>query len=300
MSGFLTIDLAKLPAPQVIETVDYEALLAEMKAQAVALVPDLAPFLELESEPAAILLQVCAYYRALDRSAFNDGAHACMLGLSTGADLDQLAAYWGVTRKITQEADASVSPAIPQILETDDAFRARAQSSLEGFSTAGPRGAYVFHALSADGAVKDASATSPAAGEVVVSILSHDGNGAPLNTVLTAVEAALNHEDIRPLTDLVTVQGATIIEYAVEAEFVLYDGPVEDEVTAAARAAIEAHVATRHRLGYDITLSGIYAALHQGGVQKVTLTSPAADIEVGDGEAAFCTAITLTSGGRDV
>ncbi len=300
MSGFLTIDLSKLPAPQVIETVEYEVLLAEMKAQAVTLVPDLAPFLDLESEPAAILLQVCAYYRALDRAAFNDGARACMLGLASGTDLDQLAAYWGVSRKVTQEADASVSPAIPEILETDDAFRARAQTSLEGFSTAGPRGAYVFHALSADGAVKDASATSPAAGEVVVSVLSHEGNGAPLNAVLMAVEAALNDEDVRPLTDLLTVQGATVIEYAVEAELVLYEGPVEDEVTAAAQAAIEGHVAARHRLGHDITLSGIYAALHQAGVQKVTLTSPAADILVDDNEAAFCTGVTLTSGGRDV
>ena len=45
-------------------------------------------------------------------------------------------------------------------------------------SVAGPTGAYEFHALSADGDVKDAAATSPAPGEVVVTVLSRTGDGA--------------------------------------------------------------------------------------------------------------------------
>jgi phage-related baseplate assembly protein len=51
------------------------------------------------------------------------------------------------------------------------------------------------------------------------------------------------------------------------------------------------------RLGRDITLSGIYHALHQDGVQNVTLTQPTADIVADWGQAARCTAITLTNGG---
>jgi phage-related baseplate assembly protein len=47
-------------------------------------------------------------------------------------------------------------------------------------------------------------------------------------------------------------------------------------------------------MGYDVTLSGIYAALHQPGVQRVNLSSPSANITIADGEAAYCTGITVT------
>lgn len=302
MSGFSSIDLSKLPAPEVIRTVDYEALLAEMKAEIIRHMPGLVAYISLESEPASQLLRVCAYYRMLDRLEFNDGARACMLALSTGTDLDGLAAFWGVGRLIVQEANASVKPPIREIRESDEAFRKRIQLSLEGHSTAGPRGSYIFWALSASGDVKDASVHSPKPGEVIVTVLSHDGDGSPSNTLLNTVETALNDEDVRPLTDRVSVQATTIIPYQIEASLVLYEGPDASAVEVAARAALDAYITTHHRLGHDITLSGLHAALHQPGVQNVRITRPASDIEVGPAEAAWCPkgAIDVSMGGRDV
>jgi phage-related baseplate assembly protein len=223
-----------------------------------------------------------------------------MLALSTGTNLDGLAAFWGVERLTIQEADDTVTPPILEILESDDAFRVRVQLSLEGHSTAGPRGAYVFWALSASGEVKDASVVSPAPGEVVVTVLSHVGEGTASNTLLNTINAALNDEDVRPLTDIVTVQAAEILTFQIEAVLTLYDGPDQALVIAAAQAAIEDHVLTHHRLGHDIAISGLHAALHQAGVQNVGLIQPAAHIEVDDHQAAFCTDITLSVGGRDV
>ncbi len=300
MSGFTSINLSKLPAPEVIETVEYEVLLAEMKDEAIRLMPDLEAYLSLESEPTTQLLRVCAYYRMLDRLAFNDGARACILALSTGANLDGLAAFWGVERLIVQEADETLRPPIPEVLESDDAFRVRVQLSLEGHSTAGPRGAYIFWTLSASGEVKDASVASPAPGEVVITVLSHQASGVASNTLLNTVNAALNDEDVRPLTDHVTVQAAEVLHYQVEATLTLFDGPDESLVMAAAHEAIEAYGAEHHRLGRDITISGLYAALHQAGVQNVNLIQPPAHIEVDDHQAAYCSNIILTVGGRDV
>ena len=57
-------------------------------------------------------------------------------------------------------------------MESDTALRYRIQLSLEGYSTAGPVGAYVFHGLSADGRVKDISADSPSPGQVLITVLS--------------------------------------------------------------------------------------------------------------------------------
>lgn len=302
MSGFTTIDLSKIPAPAVIETPDFEVLFAEMKAEAVRVMPELASVLDLESEPAARVLRVCAYFRMLDRLAFNDGARACMLALATGNDLDALAAFWGVARLVVQPADDSLTPPVAAILETDDAFRTRVQLSLEGHTTAGPRGSYVFWAMSASGEVKDAAVSSPAPGQVLVSVLSHLDDGTPSADLLSAVERALNDEDVRPLTDQVTVQPATILAYEIEAVLTLYDGPDASAVEEAALAELGRYVDGHHRLGHDITLSGLYAALHRPGVQRVTLTKPAADVIVGSNEAAFCAAeaIAVSVGGRDV
>ena len=300
MSGFTQINLARLPAPKVIETVAFEELLAEMKLAAIAELPELADVLELESEPATKLLRVCAYYRMLDRLAFNDGAKACMLALATGRDLDGLAAFWGVARLVLQEAAAGQTPPVPEILETDADFRRRVQLSLEGHSTAGPIGAYVFWALSSAADVKDAGVESPAPGEVLVTVLSRTGDGTASPALVAAVAAQLNDDEVRPLTDLVTVQGAAITTYEVQATLTLYPGPDESTVLAAVEAAVETYVEDHHHLGHDIVRSGLYAALHQPGVQAVTLTEPAADLVLGPSEAAWCSSISIAVGGRDV
>jgi phage-related baseplate assembly protein len=302
MSRFDSIDLSKLPPPEVIMTVDFEVLLAEMKAKAIELVPELSEVLALESDPATKLLRVCAYYRMLDRLEFNDGARANMLALATGTNLDGLGALWGVQRLVIEAADDTTVPATAQVLEGDIAFRARIQLSLEGLSTAGPRGSYIFWALSASGLVKDASVSSPAPGQVVVNILSHEDDGTPSAALLDAVNAVLNDEDVRPLTDQVFVQPALIVPYTVEATLTLYSGPDASTVEVASEAALVAYIDEHHRLGHDITLSGLYAALHQPGVQNVTIAAPLADIVIGADQAAFCTsdALAISIGGRDV
>ncbi|MNV12271.1 Baseplate J-like protein [compost metagenome] len=155
----------------------------------------------------------------------------------------------------------------------------------------------MFHGLSADGQVKDISAVSPDPGEVNVFVLSRTGDGASDAPLLDKVNAALNAERVRPMTDNVTVLSASIINYSVTAVLTLYPGPASEVVLAAAQAALDAYTESMHRIGYDVTRSGIFAALHQPGVQNVALTLPAADIVVDDGQAAFCTGTALTIAG---
>jgi phage-related baseplate assembly protein len=75
--------------------------------------------------------------------------------------------------------------------------------------------------------------------------------------------------------------------------------PVTTAVMAAAQAAATAYASAQHRLGRDVTLSGLFAALHQPGVQRVVLAAPAATLTIGSAQASWCTAITLTNGGVD-
>ncbi|EEV5914885.1 baseplate assembly protein [Escherichia coli] len=55
----------------------------------------------------------------------------------------------------------------------------------------------------------------------------------------------------------------------------------------------------QHRLGRDIRLSAIYAALHVEGVQRVELAAPLADIVLNNTQASFCTEYRVVTGGSD-
>ena len=300
MSGFTAINLDKLPAPKVVDRKDFETILAEIKAWLVTREPGLEPVLGLESEPITKVIEAWAYREMLLRAEFDDAGRGNMLAYADGSNLDHLGAFFGVQRAVIQAGDPAAVPPVPEILEDDARFRARIQLSLEGFTTAGPRGSYVFWGLSADPKVRDIGVESPVPGEVRITVLSDVGSGIPDAALLSAVDQKLNDESVRPLTDYVVVQPATIIDYTVAATLTLYEGPDAEVVRQAAEDAVTAYVADHHRLGHDITVSGLLAALHQPGVQNVTLTAPAADIVVDTSEAAYCGSITVTIGGTDV
>lgn len=295
--GYTAIDLSQLPAPDVVETLDFETIFAAMLADLQA--RDSSFTALVESDPVYKLMEVAAYRELIIRQRVNEACRAMMLAYSTGADLENLAGLFGVTRLVLDEGDPDAVPPVDPTYESDADFRKRITLSLEGFSTAGPSGAYIYHALSADGTVRDASATSPEPGEVLVCILSSEGDGTASEELISTVEAALTAEDVRPLCDNVVVQSAEIVPYSIEATLHFYSGPDSATVLASAQAAAEAYALDQHRLGRDITISGIYAALHQSGVQRVDLVNPAANVVIDETQASWCTAITLTNGGAD-
>lgn len=292
-STFSAIDLSRLPAPSVIEPLDYETMFAEMVTALKVYIPEFDE--TLESDPAVKVLQVCAYYRLLDRQRVNDAARATMLAYARGADLDNLGALVGVTRLEITPADPVAGT--PAVMEGDEDLRRRITLAPEGYSVAGPRGAYIFHALSADPDVLDASAISPAPTQVDVYVLSRSGTGAASPALVSTVDAALNAETVRPLGDQVTIHAATITNYAIVANLFTFAGPDSAVVIAEAQSRIDAWVEDNRRIGRDITRSGIIAALFAGGVQNVTLTSPAADVVIDDSHAAWCTGITINWAG---
>lgn len=299
MSGtFTAVDLSRLAAPEVVEAIDFEVILAAMLRDLQERDPAFSALVE--SDPAYKILEVAAYRETLIRQRVNEAAQAVMLAYATGADLDQIAANYSVQRLVIDPGDPDAVPPVEPTLESDDDLRRRVQLAPEGYTVAGSQGAYVFHALSADANVKDAQAVSLTPGNVTVYVLSRDGNGTATVDLTDLVGAALNSERIRPMTDSVTVQAATVLDYALDAALTVYPGPDAEIVRASAEAAAIAHVEAQHRLGYDVTLSGLYAALHQPGVQNVAITSPSGDIVRGAGEAAFCTGVTVTVAGSDV
>lgn len=291
--SFTGVDLSRLPAPNVIEVPDYETIREDALARFAELFP--AFNAAVESDPIVKLIELFAWRELVLRQRVNDAARAVMVAYALGADLDALGALFEVERYVVTPTDPDAGT--PAILESDDDFRRRIVLAPEGYSVAGPAGAYLFHALSASSAVADASATSPTPGDVVVTVLARTGNGVPDSALLDTVEAALSADTVRPLTDLVTVQAPTIINFAVEATLTYRTGPAKEVALAAAQADLASYLAASRRLGRAVTRAGIIAALMPEGVQNVVLTLPASDIVPELDEAGHCTGITLHDGG---
>ena len=293
------IDLSLLPAPTVIESLDYEAILTERKQYLISLYPlaeqeSITATLALESEPIVKLLQESAYRELLLRNRVNTAAAAVMLAFAAGADLDQIGANYGCARLVITAADDTAIPPIEAVYESDDDYRYRIQMSLDSYTTAGSKESYIYHGLSADGDVKDIEPVSPSPGVVTIYVLSRTGDGSASEELIEKVSAALNEESIRPMTDQVTVQSAAILYYTIDAELVLLPGPDQSVVQAAAVSALTEYTAAQKKLGYDITLDGIYKALRQTGVQKVNLTTPQNHISIGSGQAGHCASMNVT------
>ena len=292
------IDLSQLPAPEVVEPLDFEVIYQDLLAAFRALMGDgwTAP---LESDPVVKLLELAAYREIQLRARINDAARAVLLAYAVGADLEQLAANVNVSRLLVSPGDPEATLPLDPVYENDASLRARVQRAFEGLSVAGPRAAYIFHALSADGRVADASAESPAPAQVVVTVLSREGDGSASADLLAVVEAALSSEEVRPVADQLTVQGAQIMPYQVSATLWLYPGPEAEPILAAAEAQLDAYVRTQRRLGRDIRRSALFAALHVEGVQRVELLYPETDVVLTSSQAAHCTAIDVYTGGFD-
>lgn len=278
------IDLSRIALPEVVESLDFEAIYQEMMDEFRRIYPDWTA--ALESDPVVKLLEVAAYREMLMRARINDAARAVMLAYAGGSDLEHLAALFGVTRLND---------------ETDTRLRARTQLSLEGFSTAGPTLSYVFHALSASQEVRDVTVSSPEPGQVRVVVLAEPSdtytNGVPNAALIQSVYAKVSAEDVRPLTDFVSVIPAEVILYTVRADLLVASGPDAAVVLASAETALSSYVEQQFGLGRDVTISGLHAALHQVGSTRVDLIAPAESMTIEPHQAARCTGFDIRVSG---
>ena len=291
------IDLSRVPPPDVVDPVGFADLVAAWAARFAADAPELASPLS-EADPAAKWRRTGAYREGLLRQRINDSARAVMLASAGGADLENLAALFGIARQVLVEADPDADPPVEEVLESDERLKRRVQLFPGSISSAGPASAYRFHALAASPLVKDVTVRSPQAGSVLVTILREivdaGEDGTAPQSLLDAVEAALSEETVRPMGDALTVESAGIVDYVITAALTIGTGPDSATVLEAAEDAVAAAALAAHRLGAGSPRSALIAALHVPGVDSVDLTSPAADVAATDIQAAHAGTITVT------
>jgi len=289
MSG---LDLSALPAPEVLEPLDFEDTYEEGLATFRGYMGDNWTA-TLESDPVTKVIEVGAYIKLGNRARVNDAGKALLLAHAIGSDLDQLGANVNLKRLVIQAEDRLAVPPVPEIKEKDDPFRERIQLAFEGLTTAGPRNSYIFHARNASGLVSDATAESPEPCRVTVTVLSSEGEGVASPELLATVAAALNDENVRPLGDRVTVQSAQIIHYRIDAILHMNSaGPEVDASLAEATKRLAAWINPRKRLGVEVARSAVDAQVHVAGVSRVELPDWV-DLAPTKAQAAYCTGYSV-------
>ena len=272
----MTQDLSKIPPPNIIEPLNYELILSRMQEELIAKDPEFSALVE--SDPAIKVLEIAAWREFLLRQRINDAARANLLAFAGRTDLDHLAAFYHVVRMET---------------ESDRAFRKRVQAKIAGWSSAGSRDHYRYHALSASTRVLDARADSPLPGQVRISILALDNQGIAEDALLKEVTDAVTHDTVRVLTDSVEVVACSIQSTPIIADITLYPESNAD-ILARAKTRLSKAISEQKRLGWDLTRSWVMGNLFVEGMQNIEIISPAEDIEIAENECVAIDFIELT------
>lgn len=277
-----TLDLSRLPAPQAVQPIDFEIILNERiqslsnRFDVVGINYDVG---NLQVDPLAILEQEDSYREVLDLTRVNEAVLAVMPLFAVGSDLDQIAVRYGVSRLEG---------------ENDDAFRSRILVAPEALATTGTPGGYIFHAKSTSSAVKTALAYKVAPGHVGVVVQSVDGDGTVSAALLDDVRARLMRDDIKPLTDVVSVRGVDVQSVDVAAHLFIPSGPDPLLIKSKSEQALQDYVKARHFPARILRMSGLIAAAKVAGVEDVRIDNPVGDIDPGITGTVYVNSITVS------
>jgi phage-related baseplate assembly protein len=199
--------------------------------------------------------------------------------------------------------------------ETDEQLRDRIKLAPSAFSNAGSYKAYEFWAKSTSPTIIDVAVDNkrvtvddeppglvigdPIPGTVEVFPLV-EGLSVTPPEILNAVEAVLNADKIRPLTDTVYVSSPEAVDTVITIELVLYDGAVSADILLIVESNLEAFRDGRRKLlGQDIIIDQIKALSVIDGVYKSNVILPDADVVIGKTEFANITAINVSVSGTN-
>jgi phage-related baseplate assembly protein len=244
-------NLQTLAAPQVLEALDFESILAQHRADLIARLPEVEAVLALESEPLTKLIETHAYRELLYRQRVNAAARANLLAFASGSDLDHKGAFYNVPRLAN---------------EADERYRQRIQLRIAALAGNGTAEQYRLLALTASQNVFDAAVFQPTPGSVGVLLWLVDVTAGA--QTLAAVQAALGAENARPLGVPVSVSLAVPKPIDIVAR--LWREPsAPTDLVAQVAAALPAALVGYARLGRPVSRSWVTARLQADGIARV-------------------------------
>lgn len=182
--------------------------------------------------------------------------------------------------------------------ETDSAFYERMRESMESFSTAGPSGAYIYHAKTASPLVADVAALSPTPGFADIRVLLRDGE-LPTEEVLQEVQAQLSADKVRPLCDFVQVSAPDTVPLNIDATYYI-PKPSQNSaavITADVEKAVQDYIRWQtEKMGRDINPSVFVSYMMKTGIKRVVVRQPEYTV-VPESEVAALNQCNVSSGG---
>lgn len=183
-------------------------------------------------------------------------------------------------------------------VEDDADFAERIRLAPNSFSVAGPRKAYIYHTLSVNPGIVDVSVLSPDPGDVVIVPLM-EGGALPSTELCDEILEYLSGDDIRPLTDHVTVESPETVNYTIRVDYWI------SRENAAKSASIQADVAAaiekyrlwqQSKIGRDITPGQLIANVINAGAARIDSStfSPASFLALSAGQVAQCSPDNVT------
>ena len=189
---------------------------------------------------------------------------------------------------------------------TDEEFYELLRLSMDGYSCAGARGGYIYFAKRVDTKIADVIAASPTPGVVKLYVLMDDGSIAT-EEMKEKVLAACSADDVRPLTDFVSVEDPEQVPYNVCLTYYVQSNEAvsaEKLALAVAEKVGEYTDWQSAKLGRDINPSRLISMLMETGIKRVELEEPTfTPLRDGSGteapQVAKLGTVTVKSGGHE-
>jgi phage-related baseplate assembly protein len=160
--------------------------------------------------------------------------------------------------------------------EDDERFRERIRLSIERFSNAGSREAYIYHTKTAHQLIDDVEVYSPSPGVVKVLFLLKGGE-LPSPEMLQLMQKHLSDEKVRPLTDQVFVSAPEVVSYNINLLYYIHQ---KDEAKVAyiqqnvEKAVQDFILWTGSKIGRDILPEELVRRIKEAGAYRIVVNSP--------------------------
>lgn len=317
----------QLSKPEIVKIASFETLLEELKQHTVdyiaksdtALAEQVKETFTYESEILTKLAEAFVVYIQTRDRAYNERITQMLAWWAEGSNLDARLSDLGLERQVISSGDSSAYPPVPPTYESDEHARLRYYLAPHA-PAAGSRMHYRREVLTLDeraqvsvttpeagkvvvtyrldskgyaAQIKDGNGLRTAPGKVTVTVLARNGDGTPSEALLNTVREHFARDDVVPGSDEVTVQGAEILRYEINAIVWINSGPDAALTQEAARKALQEYADEHHVLGGRIDRSWIDYVLHKSGAAQIEVASPLNSIVADDHQAPYCSAINV-------
>ena len=185
-------------------------------------------------------------------------------------------------------------------IEDDDTLKDRIYIAPSKYSVAGPEESYRYWVKTYNSNISDVLIYSDDPVDVVIEFIMNDGE-LPSESMLLGVQKFLSDEQIRPLTDRVTVKAPETVEYKVNVKYFVNQSDLKkvDTIKTAVNAAVDDYIQwQRSKIGRDINPSQLIQQMVSAGAKRVEVALPVFHV-IGKANVAKLSSKTVTYGGLE-